>query len=39
MKRAIIISGLYYFHSVVFESTGRLRIDRMCVRIDEVQID
>ena len=28
MKRAIIISGLYYFHFVVFESTGRLRIDR-----------
>ena len=29
MKPAIIISELYYFHSVVFESTGiRRRIDR-----------
>ena len=28
MKRAVIISELYYFHSVVFESTGiRLPID------------
>ena len=29
MKRAIIITELHYFYSVVFESTGiRLQIDR-----------
>ena len=29
MKRAIIITELYYFYSVVFESIGiRLQIDR-----------